>query len=589
MGLSNGVKMNRSNRIRKNNSFRKLVKDFHALSHQILQYANQGVSRINFQQEVSKMIMDFSGCDAVELWLKEHGKYFRCEATRHPKQSFSFKITSYVQNESDEIIPSPDDDPNLVYLCRDIIHGHVDPSQPGFTRNGSFWAGDIKKPILPRLKLDEKSHVHGFNIGKDYRSLALIPLLVDNQNIGLLQLKSKRRNYFTEDEIELYEYLGQNLGIALAHRHAQVDLRERVKELTCLYGIACLVAEPGISLEEILQSIVEVLPSAWLYPEIAFARITLDERSYSTPAFPEGEYKLKAEVIVGGQVRGTVEVVYGEEKPDFDEGPFYKEERNLLDTVAKEVGIIIKRREVEDDQRRLQDQLRHADRLATIGQLAAGVAHELNEPLSNILGFAQLAKKCQGLPKQAELDIEKILTASLNAREVVKKLLIFARKLPPRKTKVNLNQLAEEGLHFFESRCAKEGIELVRSLSPDLPEIAADPSQLNQVLVNLIVNALQAMPIKGRLTIQTLAGKENVSLIVEDTGIGMNEEVMKQIFTPFFTTKDVGQGTGLGLPVVHEIVTSHGGSIKVESKLNQGSRFEIQLPVMGSLDVEVGN
>jgi len=112
---------------------------------------------------------------------------------------------------------------------------------------------------------------------------------------------------------------------------------------------------------------------------------------------------------------------------------------------------------------------------------------------------------------------------------------------------------------------------------------------LNQVLVNLIVNALQAMPTGGRLTIQTLAGKENVSLIVEDTGIGMNEEVIKQIFTPFFTTKDVGQGTGLGLPVVHGIVTSHGGSIKVESRLNQGSRFEIQLPVMRSQDIEVGD
>jgi signal transduction histidine kinase len=284
-----------------------------------------------------------------------------------------------------------------------------------------------------------------------------------------------------------------------------------------------------------------------------------------------------------------VEVVYGEQKPDFDEGPFYKEEQNLLDTVAKELGIIIKRREAEDDQRRLQDQLRHADRLATIGQLAAGVAHELNEPLGNILGFAQLAKKCEVLPKQVELDIEKILTASLNAREVVKKLLIFARKLPPKKSKVNLNQLVDEGIHFFESRCAKDGIELVRSLSPDLPEIDADPAQLNQVLVNLIVNALQAMPTKGRLRIQTLAGRENVSLIVEDNGIGMNEEVVKQIFTPFFTTKDVGQGTGLGLPVVHGIVTSHGGSIKVESNLNQGSRFEIQLPVMRSPDVEGGD
>jgi len=314
----------------------------------------------------------------------------------------------------------------------------------------------------------------------------------------------------------------------------------------------------------------------------------MDGHSYSTPHFREGRWKQTAGIVVNEETRGQAEIFYVEERPELDEGPFLKEERNLLDTVAKEVAIIIVRRRAEQEKLELQEQLRHAERLATIGQLSAGVAHELNEPLGNILGFAQLTKKCPGLPQQAELDIEKILTASLNAREVVKKLLIFARKLPPRKTKVNLNQLVEEGLHFFESRCANEGIELLRSLSPDLPEIPADPAQLNQVIVNLIINALQAMKTGGRLTIRTLAGKEHISLIVEDTGNGMDEEVMKQIFTPFFTTKDVGQGTGLGLPVVHGIVTSHGGSIKVESKLNQGSRFEIQLPVTGSPEVEVG-
>jgi signal transduction histidine kinase len=217
--------------------------------------------------------------------------------------------------------------------------------------------------------------------------------------------------------------------------------------------------------------------------------------------------------------------------------------------------------------------------LATIGQLAAGVAHELNEPLGNILGFAQLAKKCPGLPNQAEQDIEKILSASLNAREVIKKMLVFARQIPPQKKEVHLNQVVEEGLSFFESRCAREGIEMVRSLHPDLPEISADPVQLNQVLVNLVLNALQAMPTGGRLTVKTQMGRDHISLIVEDTGIGMSKKVMKQIFTPFFTTKDVGQGTGLGLPVVHGIITSHGGSIQVESKVGGGTRFEIQLPV----------
>jgi len=338
-----------------------------------------------------------------------------------------------------------------------------------------------------------------------------------------------------------------------------------------------------------MKGIVKLLPPAWLYPETASARIILDNRDYSTPGFQDGRQKQTAEIVVNGERRGVVEVVYAEEKPELDEGPFLREERNLIDTVAREVAIILERRRAEEDRSKLQDQLRHADRLATIGQLASGVAHELNEPLGNILGFAQLAKKCPGLPKQAEQDIEKAVIASLHAREVVKKLMLFARRMPPKKTQVNLNQLVEEGLYFLESRCTKEGIELVRLLSSDLPEITADPGQLTQVLVNLIVNAIQAMPEGGRLTVQTLTGKGYISLIVEDTGVGMSEEVKKNIFIPFFTTKEVDLGTGLGLSVVHGIVTSHGGSIKVDSKLGRGTQFEVKLPLTGAPDVEEGD
>ena len=124
---------------------------------------------------------------------------------------------------------------------------------------------------------------------------------------------------------------------------------------------------------------------------------------------------------------------------------------------------------------------------------------------------------------------------------------------------------------------------MIYSLSPDLPMINADPSQMHQVVVNLVVNAIQAMPKGGKLVLKTASADDYVSLIVEDTGIGMNEDVLKKMFIPFFTTKDVGQGTGLGLSVVHGIVTSHGGSIRAESKVNQGSRFEIRMPIMYSL------
>ena len=363
-------------------------------------------------------------------------------------------------------------------------------------------------------------------------------------------------------------------------------LAERVKELTCLYGIAQIAGEPDISLEKVLQRIVELLPPAWQYPEVAVARITLDGIAYTTPGFRACRQAQAADIIVDGASRGVVELVYIEEKPDLDEGPFLKEERSLIDAVAGQVALVIERRQAEEDKLKLYAQLRHADRLATIGMLAAGVAHELNEPLGNILGFAQLAGKCPGVPVSAKEDIEKIEAASLQARDIIQKLLVFARQKPPEKTQVNLNQVVQDSLFFFEARCATEGVELVRTLLPNLPEITADPAQLNQVLVNLVVNALQSICRDGRITVETQFCGRHVHLIVADTGTGMSEKVLEQIFVPFFTTKDVGQGTGLGLPVVHGIVTAHGGSIDVESKVGHGTRFEIRLPIGKPQDIK---
>ncbi|MBI2893959.1 MAG: PAS domain-containing sensor histidine kinase [Deltaproteobacteria bacterium] len=359
----------------------------------------------------------------------------------------------------------------------------------------------------------------------------------------------------------------------------ELALRERVKELTCLYSIAQLMVREGISLGDQIQAVVRLLPPAWQYPDVTSARILLDGRTWTTEGFQQGSQSQRAAVVVEGVERGFVEVTYLRQMPDLDEGPFLKEERSLIDTIAREVALVLERRHADEERQRLSEQLRHADRLATIGQLAAGVAHELNEPLGSILGFAQLAAKCEGLPEQARSDTEKIVKAALHAREVVKKLMLFARQMPPRKTQVDLNQMVCDGLYILESRLAKGGIELARDLEAGLPSLTADPSQLLQVLVNLVVNAAQAMPDGGRLTIRTRRSGENITLLVEDTGVGMTEEVRRQVFIPFFTTKDVGEGTGLGLPVVHGIVTSHGGTVGVQSQIGVGTRFEIRLPL----------
>ena len=273
---------------------------------------------------------------------------------------------------------------------------------------------------------------------------------------------------------------------------------------------------------------------------------------------------------------------------DDGRGPFLREERSLITTVARQLGFVLEERELRADRSTLHDQLLHADRLATIGQLAAGVAHELNEPLGSILGFAQLLKKTPDLPRQADSDVERIEKAALHAREVVKKLLIFARKVPFQKSNTDLNATIEEALFFLEARCAKEGISIERRLGTDLPLIPGDAAQLRQVVVNLVVNAMQAMPQGGRVIVQTEHGNEAVILSVEDTGIGMDSEGLRNIFVPFYSTKGLHEGTGLGLPVVHGIVTSHGGAIRVDSQPGKGTRFEIQFPIRDHDDAAKG-
>ncbi|MDI9571080.1 MAG: ATP-binding protein [Pseudomonadota bacterium] len=355
-------------------------------------------------------------------------------------------------------------------------------------------------------------------------------------------------------------------------------LRERVKELTCLYGIAQIASDFDLSLESKLAAIVRRLPPAWRYPRRARARIVLDGQDFQTPNFREGACRQSAAICIAERVRGAVEVHYPEDRDLRGKTPFLDEERNLIDNIARQISLMIEHEEAVAAKAELREQLIKADRLAAIGQLAAGVAHELNEPLNAILGFAQLAQKTPDLPSQTRRDIERIADAALHARNIIRELLIFARQGKPGGAQVNLNRIVMEDLNLFVPLCEKAGVELRRIVAPDLPEIPANQSQIRQVISNLIVNALQAMPGGGILTLQTSFDQDSVRLRVDDTGDGIEEELKDRIFLPFFSTKDVDQGTGLGLAVAHGIVSAHGGEICLEDKSGKGACFSVTFP-----------
>lgn len=554
------------------------AEEFRALSYRILRAANAAETTVNFLRQVCEMIADCAECDVVEIRVRERNKCTKHELTIRPQRLHLYRIIECPGATAEA--PSGEYGPEqaLEYLSRDIMLGRYDPAREFFTPHGTFWTGDADRPFTFRPHGGEPERAYDLTNDDTYRSLALIPLSIGPENIGLLTCKSRRSELFSANQIESYEAVAQNLALALAHHRTQCELRDRVKELSCLFRITRLSAHRDMALDEVLQSIVELLPPAWLHSDIAHARLVIDGAEHRTPGFKKGEQRLSADLMVSGEKAGVLEVVYSEQRPELDEGPFLDVERNLIDTIAREVSLIIEQKRAERESERLQHQLRHADRLATIGQLAAGVAHELNEPLGGIIGFAQLVKKQANLQDQALADIEKILKAGLHAREVIQKLMLFARQQPTRKMHVDINSAVQDGLYFLDARCARSGIDLERELCSDLPPVLGDPAQLHQVLVNLVVNAIQAMPEGGTLTVRTLAEGGDVLLQVRDTGTGIPQELFESIFLPFYTTKDIGEGTGLGLAVVHGIVTSHGGSIRLESEPGEGSCFEVRLP-----------
>jgi signal transduction histidine kinase len=355
-------------------------------------------------------------------------------------------------------------------------------------------------------------------------------------------------------------------------------LRERVKELSCLYEISQLSSRPSASLPEILQGVADALPAAWQRSDRVSARVTLDHDEFCSGVTMKPGCGRVEPVIIRGEHRGTVAVGYPSASPD-SANAFLEEEVQLLSEVARQVGLIVDRRETAAEQERLHAKLRHADRLSTLGQLAAGVAHELNEPLSGILGFAQLLDKTPALPEQAHQDIEKIKAATLHARDIIRHLMMFARQTPPSDTRVNLNRLIQESEAIWGARCLAAGVQLDYALNENLPEIVAGDRQLQQVVTNLAVNAIQAMPDGGTLRIETMRDGGWLLLCVKDTGIGIAPELLPRLFDPFFTTKDIDEGSGLGLSVVHGIVAGHEGTISFESTPGSGTAVTVQLPL----------
>jgi two-component system NtrC family sensor kinase len=222
-----------------------------------------------------------------------------------------------------------------------------------------------------------------------------------------------------------------------------------------------------------------------------------------------------------------------------------------------------------------------SERLALIGQLSANVAHELNNPLQGIVTYSHLLLERQPREDSSTEFIQKIVTQANRCRDIIRGLLDFSRQRKPDKTVCNVNSVLQECVALLKDQALFHNIQLEESLQDDIPMAVIDPSQIERVFMNMIINAAEAMQAGGRLTLATHYDPAHRLIEVEfrDTGHGIPEENLERIFDPFFTTKDAGHGTGLGLAISYGIVKEHRGSISVESVAGQGTTFTIRLPV----------
>ncbi len=277
----------------------------------------------------------------------------------------------------------------------------------------------------------------------------------------------------------------------------------------------------------------------------------------------------------------------GNKPEDYDEGDVRQ-----LKLLMEGMWRIVRQRQAEDERKRLQEQLAQASKMEAVGQLAGGVAHDFNNLLTTILGYSEMIRSQLAEDNPVRTEVEEISKAGERAASLTQQLLAFSRKQVIKPRSIDLNETVTESRKMLE-RLIGENIRLVFNLDPDLGSVKADPHQIDQVLLNLAVNARDAMPDGGVLTVATAnvtVEKEHILphseiapgayclLSVADTGVGMSREIKARIFEPFFSTKAFGKGTGLGLAMVYGIAKQNGGAVFVDSEPAQGTKFRIYLP-----------
>jgi signal transduction histidine kinase len=342
-------------------------------------------------------------------------------------------------------------------------------------------------------------------------------------------------------------------------------------EVAAAYGLGELYLSKGpVSTEKILSDLdgpdrVVVIEDIWKAPRVEYPQAAWDEGV---------RLMLDVPLTLEEQIIGIIRIFLSEQR-DFSE-----EEKSFMVYIAEQSACAINQVRFIENQRMRYDQLAlQTEKMSALGRLAAGIAHEINNPLAGILLFStNLRKKVQEQgPLKEGLDV--IIREAIRCKTIIQELLEFSRNKEPRVVPADINEIIEKALSILENEFRLQRIQVDKNLSTQIEKISLDANQVEQVLVNILLNAIQATPGQGKITVKSdMISKRNiVKVVISDTGCGILPEYLPKVFEPFFSTKE--KGTGLGLAVSYGIVKNHRGNIEVSSQPGKGACFTINFPL----------
>ena len=579
-------------------SARKLSETYGKMSREVLQILNEPGGIEESVKRVLAEVKTRTGLDAVGVRLQEGDDFpyftqegFSEEFLRKENSLFTCTAEGLARQDKDGSL-------KLEGACGLVISGMTDPVNQLFTTGGSYWTNDSLAMLGPLSGDDPRPHPRNYCIQQGYSSMALIPIRNQERIIGLIHLNGKQKNCFTLSTVELLEGIATHLGEALMRKRAE----EALKKSEARYAATLSVLETGLWDWHIPSG--QATFSAVYYRILGYenGELPASYESWRNLVHPEDmrlfeqRLAMSFELGKGFAFDLRMKMKSGDWKWVSLRGrPIERDAKGRALQVVGTLTDITERKLAEKERKTMQAQLQQAQKMEAIGTLAGGIAHDFNNILAAILGYAEMARENSQTGSIAANDIDQVIKASHRAKELVRQILAFSRQDETERIPLQPALIIKETSKLLRSSLPAT-IDIKLDLDPESVLIMADPTQVHQLLMNLCTNAYHAMEeTGGTLSISLkqespvwddlvnepgLQSGNFVRLSISDTGSGIDPEIRERIFEPYFTTKPIGKGTGMGLSIIHGIVKSYGGFVSCYSQPEKGTCFHIYLPVI---------